>query len=271
MKKIFYILLSFIFILGIFWYSTFAEEKKKVSPYSFKSWFKLYNERVKNICDTYKEKKQVVKLEENYLDLEGQFDLDEIKETHRENMNSIYKCWILSVQEKALTLIKEELIKKNPNLIESLVEKIDAKIEVIKFSFVALDCIYTEETSSILKLHVLKQATYQTCKYVSYLEYVKDYNNYVENIWTFKWHKEVIAGLINLQERNKVELNDEIAHTYKVFPLAFHAYTEYENNITIHYLLELIKEDYIVLRDNLHKVLNPINQVIYKISNAMRK
>jgi len=69
----------------------------------------------------------------------------------------------------------------------------------------------------------------------------------------------------------KSEINDEITHTYKVFPYAYDAYTEYENNITIHFLLELIKEDYIVLREKLNKVLNPINQVVYKISNAMRK
>ncbi|MDP2396643.1 MAG: hypothetical protein Q8S84_04390 [bacterium] len=53
--------------------------------------------------------------------------------------------------------------------------------------------------------------------------------------------------------------------------MAFHALTEYENNISIHFLLELIKDDYIILREKLHEVINPINQVVYKISNAMRK
>lgn len=271
MKKIFFISISILFILVIYWYNTFAD-KWESSPYSLKSWFKLYKERVKNICNEYKEKKQVVKLEENYLFLEkGPLDLDKLKETHRENMNSIYKCWILSVQEKSLLLIKEELIKKNPNLIKALVEKINAKLEIIKLSLSKFECIKSKEKSSVLKLHVLKQATYQTCKYINYLEYAKEHNNYVYNVWSFTWDSNSISNLIYKQEEMKSEINDEITHTYKVFPYAYDAYTEYENNITIHFLLELIKEDYIVLREKLNKVLNPINQVVYKISNAMRK
>lgn len=270
MKKIFYILLSVIFILGFYWYSTFAAELDD-TPYSLNSWFGIYEERIKNICDPYKEKKLVVKLEENYLELgTGSFDLAGIKDTHRENMNSIYKCWILSVQEKSLKLIKNELIKKNPNLIESLVEKLNAKREVIKLSFARLECIQSEENTSVLKLNVLKQATYQTCKYVSYMEYLKEHNQLVENVLSFKWNTNTISNLVNLQKDNEIAIDEEISHTYKVFPLAFHAYTEYENNITIHFLLELIKEDYILFREKLHKVINPINQVIYKISNAMR-
>jgi hypothetical protein len=76
--------------------------------------------------------------------------------------------------------------------------------------------------------------------------------------------------LLKNEVKKKWELDEEIEHTYKVFPLAFHAYTEYENNITIHFLLELIKEDYIILRQKLHNTLNPINQLVYKVSNAMK-
>jgi hypothetical protein len=33
----------------------------------------------------------------------------------------------------------------------------------------------------------------------------------------------------------------------------------------------LLKDDYLSLREKLHKTLNPINQVVYKIMNAMKK
>jgi hypothetical protein len=39
----------------------------------------------------------------------------------------------------------------------------------------------------------------------------------------------------------------------------------------VHVLLELLREEFLVLREELHKVLNPMNQVVYKIANAMRK
>jgi hypothetical protein len=67
------------------------------------------------------------------------------------------------------------------------------------------------------------------------------------------------------------QITDEIEKVNKVFPVAFRAYAEYENNYTTHVLLELLKDDFIVFREELHKNLNPINQVVYKIKNAMRK
>jgi|TARA_Y100001960_G_C14620461_1_gene800481 hypothetical protein len=67
------------------------------------------------------------------------------------------------------------------------------------------------------------------------------------------------------------EIDAEIEHSYKIYPVAFHAYTEYENNLATHLLLELLKEDFMAFRKSLHKSINPLNQVIYKISNAMKK
>ncbi len=52
--------------------------------------------------------------------------------------------------------------------------------------------------------------------------------------------------------------------------MAFNAYKQYEDNFSTHVLLELIQDDYKLVRDNIHWALNPINQVIYKISNAMK-
>ncbi|MEA3387530.1 MAG: hypothetical protein U9Q66_04055 [Patescibacteria group bacterium] len=57
-------------------------------------------------------------------------------------------------------------------------------------------------------------------------------------------------------------------HAKEVFNMAFLAYTEYENNFPIHLLLQILREDFIVFRQKLHEVLNPINQVTYKIVNC---
>ena len=75
------------------------------------------------------------------------------------------------------------------------------------------------------------------------------------------------------QDLQKVasDISLEVEQAYKVFPLAYHAYGEYEDNFPVHFLLELLKEDYQELRQKLHQVLNPINQVVYKISNAMKQ
>jgi hypothetical protein len=54
-------------------------------------------------------------------------------------------------------------------------------------------------------------------------------------------------------------------------PIAFTAYKEYENNLPAHLLLQIIKEDYIIIREKLQKAMNPIAQVVYKIANAMQR
>jgi hypothetical protein len=64
-------------------------------------------------------------------------------------------------------------------------------------------------------------------------------------------------------------INEEIEQSYKTFPIAFNAYSEFENNFPMHFLLEILKEDFAIFRDKLYKTLGPINQVVYKIHEAM--
>lgn len=270
MKKIFLTFSILIIILSIFSNVSFAEDKKS-SPYSLKTGYSLYKERVKNICDPYKPKKEVLKIEDDYEEVDWNYDFESIKEEHRTNMNNIYKCWLLSIQKKSLLLIKDDLIKKNPSLLEKIWPKIDEQIEKVDSADSSLWCNKLEEKNTIIKLNMLQQTTYQTCKYISYLEYLREHNDKISSIISWKQEKYAIGEIIRLQNERFSEIDEEIEHTYKVFPFAYHAFTEYENNIIIHFLLELIKDDYISLREKLNEVLNPINQVVYKISNAMRK
>jgi len=128
----------------------------------------------------------------------------------------------------------------------------------------------SSEKESIMKLKILQQTTYETCKYVNYLEYLKERNDKIENVLDEDKDTYTINEIYVAESRKNNEIDEEIDHAYKVFPIAYHAYSEYENNLPIHLLLELLREDFIILREKLHAVLNPINQVVYKISNAMR-
>ncbi|MFC1797936.1 hypothetical protein ACFLY2_02030 [Patescibacteria group bacterium] len=147
----------------------------------------------------------------------------------------------------------------------------DSNISLLKTKMEIFNCNESKEKSSIQKLSVLNQATYQTCKYSSYIEYLKDYNKIIKNNLEKDKNNYNISEIVNIENEKLAELNKEIEHTYKIFPLAFQAYTEYENNISIHILLELLRDDYITLREKLHDAISPINQVVYKIANAMKK
>lgn len=271
MKKILFIIIYIIIIpLNIINYVN-AEGEDECFSYSSKTWFSLYEERVRCLCEKYEPEKALIIIEDKFEEIENRYDLIDIKKIHQTNMNNIYKCWILSIQKKSFELTKKILIKPNPDLKDRLEQKIDEKISLIWLSLVKLKCNEFNEKNSILKLNVLKQVTYETCKYVNYLEYLKEKNTIIANIAPEDKDEYAINEIYEIENRYNKAIDEEIKHVYKIFPLAFHAYTEYENNVVIHLLLEVIKEDYIVIREKLHQVLNPINQVVYKISNAMRK
>jgi hypothetical protein len=255
-------------------------------------WYKLYEYRVKKICTAYKPKKIIfptesyenkkieIKILWKKLDHNGLWDgIEEAKNIYRENMNSIYKCAMLNTQIISMNLIKKDLTKNNASLKKKLQKKLDNKINKIKLSQTKLKCLEhnKKDKNPIQKLRVLRQTTYEICKYHSYLEYLREYNSHIKNLVNENQEENKdtesynITHLANLEKQKKEEIDIEIAHSYKIFPIAFDAYSQYENNISIHLLLELIKEDYIVYRKKLHQTINPINQVVYKIANAMKK
>jgi hypothetical protein len=85
------------------------------------------------------------------------------------------------------------------------------------------------------------------CTYTSYLEYIKAFYEKTENsAITVPEEDDTLFTVTPRELSNQVNqaknaIGTEIAHTYKVFPIAFHAYSEYENNFPIHFLLEVIK------------------------------
>jgi hypothetical protein len=85
------------------------------------------------------------------------------------------------------------------------------------------------------------------CKYTSYLEYIKSYYEETDTISSTSFQEENTLFTVTPREisneinQTKNAIANEISHTYKVFPIAFHAYSEYENNFPIHFLLEVIQ------------------------------
>ncbi|MDR1987338.1 MAG: hypothetical protein LBQ24_00780 [Candidatus Peribacteria bacterium] len=124
------------------------------------------------------------------------------------------------------------------------------------------------------------------CRYRFYLEYLKEHNDKVVNL------DEVVREIYNSETLNETpeeersvqiskilseatakinEIDTEIDSVTKTYSIVFKAFSEYENNLIVHILLELLKKDFELLKEKLHLNLNPINQVVYKISNAMKK
>lgn len=269
--KIFFSFILPLLIISSFLSTNLVNAEDKCSSYTNKDGFELYKQRTNCYCNKYKYNPTIVNLDDNYpeIDSKTKYSFKDIKAIHIENMNDIYKCWLITTQKKALLLIKNQLI--GTPIKKKVDGKITSNIEKLNNISNSLNCTKTDSEDSVQKLILLKQATYQTCKYINYLEYLKEYNKNIPNIIKPKEWNYTPLEIVKTQKDKISELNNEIKNTYKVFPIAFHAYTEYENNITAHFLLQLIKDDYLTLREKLHKALNPINQVVYKIANAMKK
>ncbi len=289
MKKIisiFILIITFITITNVFW--------NKTPSLSTKRWFNLYQERVNNVCGEYRfdnnnsETIYLMGEENRYLNLDNLSwlswsyevwrDLEIAKNTYRKNMDWIYNCATSVSNYRALEFLKT-LTWQNGELkdFENIIEQKQAEIiNINNQNWENWKCkINDSRQNSIIKSSVLRQTTYEMCKYNYYLEYLKEVNDniskldksIIEDIENWVW----IRQILTIQNNKINSINNEIENTYKTFPVAFKAYSEYENYITVNILLELVREDYLVFREQLHKTLNPINQVVYKISNAMRK
>jgi hypothetical protein len=121
----------------------------------------------------------------------------------------------------------------------------------------------------------------EACRYVSYLEYLKAYYQKTDRFANEEEFQNAYGTDAKLLEKftmnelptimNEVDsaIAEEISHTYKVFPIAYHAYSEYENNFPIHFLLEVVRADFMILRDKLYQNLMPLAQLGLKVINAM--
>ena len=196
--------------------------------------------------------------------------------------------------KKSLEILKNKLLKpidKSWEITNKIEWKINTRIKKINTNFKSLSCKEYSNEKLNHKLVVLNQTIYEMCKYTTYLEYLKEYNSNLKNIiWISEdeinsiwkdWNEETnellnkkkysLFYINKLKEQKRGEIDEEISNSFKIFSLAYHAYSEYENNFIVHVLLEIIREDFIVLRDKLNSTLSPINQVVYKIANAMSK
>lgn len=278
-------------------YQISADEPGTVTGYA------LYQQRNDEICKIYTPKNKIFNSETEYEDFDSSNnndneniwanfwiwwnDLDIAKKIYKNTLNSVYKCWLLNAQERSIKFIMETLWEDKETW--PLSKQYKDTLSRLQSTRKVNHCLDTHKTNQQLDKHnILKQATYELCKYNNYLEYLVEYNSIIANV--IEQDKKTstnnqsqksdnslltqtynISYIANIERQKKSDIKTEIEKAYKLHPIAFQAYSEYENNLPIHELLTLLRDDFIEYRTDLHKNLNPINQVVYKISNAMKE
>lgn len=281
-KNVLILILFFLININVgFWFEESEENKKN---------YNKYEENVKEYCEDFlliqNEKKYIVieNKQEKYKKLdqkiiEKRFEKDsnivkEVSKIYKKNMDNIYNCALIVNQMNTLRFIKP-LLKKNSKIYNQ--EKIDYLMSILKEKFIKWNCnLPNEDLDTNIKPIVLNQAIYETCKYNYYLWYIKES---FKNVSILIWKKDEDAknfyennSYIISKSKNVINLvNEELDKIYNVFPNAYKTYIEFENNFPIHFLLQIIRVDFLVFRNELEKALHPINQVVYKIKDAMSK
>lgn len=254
------------------------------------SWYGLYECRVENICRDYESDKPVytVRDYEAADDASWEFHnsssrapaVETAKVIYRENMGNIYKCGIIQSQRNTLEKLSEFIRQESSGqLSDAIGGQIDQRITRLERSSVAIWCSLTDDEAIQNKLAILRETSHEACRYISYLEYTKLYysdlsqfsssdiiDNYGTDVVTEKYASPELPKQLEWVQN---EIAAEIAHTYKVFPIAYHAYSEYENNFPIHFLLEILRADFLVLRRSLYQSIMPLAQLGLKVINAM--
>ena len=301
MRKLlcFFVLLAFSFQLSAF-ADINCNNGQKLPSQSKKTWYELYQERVTCFCDEYKQNdassETVYLLSESdgYPNLSGSgvfqtigasisWDIEKSKAQYRKNMDNIYNCATYLSTYRAIKLVKDKLAKESAQLNARLSPKLDNQLQQIKskMQWQENKCKVEWKSDNIIKKSVLKQTTYELCRYRFYLEYLKEHNNNLANLvenfdekdfdTTSPKNQIWVSGALKDYIKKMNAIDKEANEVIEVYPIAFKAFSEYENNLVVHIMLELLREDFIVLREKLHQNLNPINQVVYKIANAMKK
>jgi len=293
-KKIisFFVILSIIFSL---YNTTFAEDlyeeyKKNVETNCLNAPFYTEEDNWNKFIYIYKKyQKYYPSVEELKNDSKVKYLLNKwtkdtfwllaIKEIYRDTQNEIYKCWIISAQYRWYKLIEQNIKLDKTWTVKNLVKsKLKPKIRRLKATH--KQCKFDDKLT-ISKKQILDQSTFELCKYSYYLDYLNDYYIDIEKIlWIDKvknnkkitnqlsYDPKYIESIIN---NNNAKINEEKEHSFKIYEIAFTAYSEYQSNFPIHIALELLKDNLIIFREKLYKTLSPISQVIYKFINAMSK
>ncbi|MDQ7022852.1 MAG: hypothetical protein Q9M97_04955 [Candidatus Gracilibacteria bacterium] len=260
------------------------QKNDEISLCGSKTGEKRYDCQVTNYCDSYKTK-EIIHKSESYFETDetGEKNLFEsAKEKYRENQNAIYACSVIKLQKNSYNLVLNKLSKidNGGTLISRINQKLSLKLKKLESIEKQKECTIPgnkEEGNSLqFKQKLLNESAYEYCKYNFYLDFLNNHFNDIQNS-NKEYFSETeektdsfkVSQIAGIQSKLKQDIVNEQNHSAKVFNIAFETYIDYENNHPVHILLELIKEDFIVLRRKLHEAISPINQVVYKISNAM--
>lgn len=201
--------------------------------------------------------------------------LEQAKVVYTETQNAIYNCAVLRTKLKVWESILQ-LIKNNDT--SNITQKINSQNKTINKEILDKKCNPPWNKTASYNQVLIENITYHYCNYRFYLNYLSVFPTYNVSQSTIsnKVQKpgqdryNTANALTNLKKQSNL-VAKEIEHSKQIYNISFSAFSELESTYGLHIMLLLIYDDYVQIKKNFSKILNPISQLVYKIPQAQGK
>lgn len=211
----------------------------------------------------------------------AKWPFEKSKVLYRETVNSVFNCAILKSKLKTWESIVKYIKKWDRS--SNMVAKIQKQNDDIRSMIWEYKCTTAklEWKEFSYKKTLVNNVTYHYCNYRYYLDYLKEFyrNNVWDKIkevnkeaWTDTWT--IVSTTEKLKDdivKDEFKISNEINHSKTVYEQSLIAFNEFENTYPSHVVLLFIYSEYIEIRNNLNKFLNPLSQLFYKIPQAQKQ
>lgn len=216
-------------------------------------------------------------------DFNGIKTLEVAQIVYHARMNTLFDCAVMESRIGIMSALKATKALKSQS---EIINKLNNEFAVLNTQY--KQCLpdssvtYSPEPtvfSRQINMRMVKTAWLQYCHYRKYLSYIESsINDDITN--TLKTEQNIgsaqpqqllqtsdeLAGDL-IQRQN--QLSSEIMRADRSIPRAITAFQEMQRTYAAHLMLVIIYDDYVRLRDNLNRYMNPVSQLFEKAFNAM--
>lgn len=202
--------------------------------------------------------------------------LDIAKDVYIETQNALFNCAIFEAKIRVIEVIINNLRNVNSS---NQMAKFENQKNILNAEINKRKCNFTNNIKRTwIKQVLLKNMTYHYCNYRYYLNYLGNYADYNANSYSISskslkpWLDIMTTNNLNTHIiRQKNLIKNEISKARQTYNQSLITFREFENTYWVHIMLTFIFDDYIQIRQNMAKLLNPISQLIYKIPQAQKQ
>lgn len=209
--------------------------------------------------------------------------LEAAQNVYHARMNRLFDCAVIESRIGIILWLQEsKSLKWQSEILEKLKKEMET-LSVLRKQCLPSDketkganpTVYTRE----INFRLVNTAWLQYCHYRKYLSYL-DSNVNADITKTLETENNIgqdeDKSLPDTTDRSaselikrQLQLDNEIDRADRSLPRAISAFNEMQRTYAAHLLLVIVYDDYVRLRDNLHKYMSPVSQLFEKAFNAM--